>query len=163
PQLATLVQALRHDLQAVPGAWVEDKGLTLTVHMRRVPATEVPTVQYRVRCLVQAAPEARRLTLRPGKAVVEVRPAVPWDKGTAVRWLLEQWQRERPTQRGCPVYIGDDETDEDAFQALGATGLGIVVGCERHHSAAHYAVASPAQVAQFLAVLQALVWPSRRG
>lgn len=163
PQLATLAQALQHGLQGVPGAWVEDKGFTLTVHMRHVPAADVPTVQHRVRRLVQGSPEAWRLTLRTGKAVVEVRPAVSWDKGAAVRWLLEQWQRDRPAQRGYPVYMGDDETDEDVFRALGATGVGIVVDGERQHSAARYAVESPAQVVQFLAVLQALVWPARRG
>ena len=37
PELDTLVQAMTGDLEAIPGAWIEDKGLTLSVHFRRVP------------------------------------------------------------------------------------------------------------------------------
>jgi len=62
-----------------------------------------------------------------------------------------------------PVYIGDDETDEDAFQALGAAGLGILVGCDRLSSAAHYYVESVEQAMQFLAMLSGLTWPTRPG
>jgi trehalose-6-phosphatase len=60
-----------------------------------------------------------------------------------------------------PVYIGDDETDEDAFQALGAAGLGILVGCDRLSSTAHYYVESVEQAMQFLAMLSGLTWPTR--
>jgi trehalose-6-phosphatase len=59
------------------------------------------------------------------------------------------------------VYIGDDETDEDAFQVLGAAGLGILVGCDRLSSAAHYYVESVEQTTQFLAMLSGLTWPAR--
>lgn len=38
PELDALAQAMKGDLEAIPGAWVEDKGLTLSVHFRRVPA-----------------------------------------------------------------------------------------------------------------------------
>lgn len=158
PRLAELAQALRHELKAIPGVWVEDKGLTLTVHVRRVQAASVPTVQQQVLHLVRPALAGRLLTLRTGKAVLEIRPAVTWGKGEAVRWLVERMQRDMPMARGCTMYIGDDETDEDAFQALSTAGLGIVVGCERHHSAASYAVVSTEEVEQFLTVLSTLRW-----
>ena len=58
-----------------------------------------------------------------------------------------------------PVYIGDDETDEDAFRVLSTAGLGILVGSERPYSTAHYCVESVEQTIQFLAVLSGLVWP----
>jgi trehalose-6-phosphatase len=61
-----------------------------------------------------------------------------------------------------PVYIGDDETDEDAFQALGASGLGILVGCDRLASAAHYYIESVEQTTQFLAILSGLTWSVRQ-
>ena len=54
------------------------------------------------------------------------------------------------------IRIGDDETDEDACQALGTAGLGIPVGCDRLSSAAHYYVESVEQTVQCLAILGGL-------
>lgn len=159
PQLAVLAQALRHDLEDLPGVWVEDKSLTLTVHFRNAPAQCIPLVRRRVVRRVRAALEARTLILRTGKAVLEVRPRVPWGKGEAVRWLVAQMRLSMPGTPGLTVYIGDDETDEDAFQVLHPAGLGIVVGSHRLYSTAHYCLASIEQTAQFLAVLGALSWP----
>jgi len=75
-------------------------------------------------------------------AHVEVRPGVRWDKGEAVRWLVERPCGERPATRPLVIYSGDDEPDEDAFRAVHPEGLGIIVGEDRFFSAAHYAVAS---------------------
>jgi trehalose 6-phosphate phosphatase len=161
PQLRTLAQDLRQELETIPGAWVEDKGLTLTVHMRVVPTAYVPLVQRRVLRLLRSALEARTLTIRTGKAVLEVRPAIKWDKGSALRWIVDHMCRSQSASGMFPVYIGDDETDEDAFQALGAAGLGILVGCDRLSSAAHYYVESVEQAMQFLAILSGLTWPMR--
>jgi trehalose-phosphatase len=163
PQVRALAEALQHDLETIPGAWVEDKGLTLTVHVREVPAAYIPLLQRRVVRLLRPALEARMLVLRTGKAVLEVRPAVKWEKGEAVRWLVDYMRQGRPATDVCLVYMGDDETDEDVFRALGPAGLGILVGSERPYSAAHYCVESVEQTIQFLAVLSGLVWPMECG
>jgi trehalose 6-phosphate phosphatase len=159
PELAALAQSLHHHLCAHAGVWVEDKGLTLTVHVRGVPPACRRAVQEQVVRLVRPALETRRFALRTGTAVVEVRPRVRWDKGEAVRWLVERMRGERPATRPLVIYMGDDETDEDAFRVVRREGLGIVVGEDRLFSAAHYAVASVEQTAQFLAVLSGLTWP----
>jgi trehalose-phosphatase len=44
--------------------------------------------------------------------VLELRPPVPFDKGAAVRWILEG----RDVDAG--LYAGDDRTDVDAFDGL---------------------------------------------
>jgi trehalose 6-phosphate phosphatase len=155
PELDGLTQALQRDLEAIPGAWVEDKGLTLSVHVRQVPTTRVAEVEERV--LTHAAPAlgAGLLALRTGKAVLEIRPFVAWDKGEAVRWIAAQVYRNMP-QSLLPMYIGDDDTDEDAFRVLHSDGIGIVVGLTRRRSAAHYYVDSVEAVQRFLAILSAL-------
>jgi len=79
-----------------------------------------------------------------------------WDKGEAVRWIATQVYREMPQARVLPMYIGDDDTDEDAFRVLRSDGIGIVVGRERQQSAAHYYVDSVEAVGRFLAILSAL-------
>ena len=153
PQLRTLAEELQQELETIPGAWVENKGLTLTVHMREVPTLYVSLVQRRVLRFIRPALEARTVVLRTGKAVLEVRPALKWDKGSALRWIVDHMCLSRSASHMCTIYIGDDETDEDAFRALGATGLGILVGCDRLSSAAHYYVESVEQAMQFLAML----------
>jgi trehalose 6-phosphate phosphatase len=160
PDLDALAQAMKGDLQAIPGAWVEDKGLTLSVHFRRVPTASVPEV--RARLLRHAGPgiDAGRLTLRTGKAVLEIRPHIQWSKGEAVRWILEQIRLERPAASVLALYVGDDDTDEDAFRVLAAGGVGIVVGHDRHCSAARYYVESTDEVERLLTVLSTLSWPA---
>src|SRR5437879_10613404 len=86
PQLRTLAQELQQELETIPGAWVEDKGLTLTVHKREVPTAYVPLVQRRVLRCIGPALEARALVLRTGKAVLETRPGSTWGKGRGRRW-----------------------------------------------------------------------------
>ena len=55
--------------------------------------------------------------------VFEIRPTIDWNKGSAVRWLIEQLHLED----ACQVYIGDDLTDEDAFAVL-RDGITVHVG-----------------------------------
>ncbi len=156
PRIQTLAQALRRDLAGIPGVLIEDKGVTLSVHYRRVPTACVPKVQERVRVRAGPAVAAKMLTIRTGKAIVEVRPSVPWDKGEAVRWIVARLRQAEPTVSVLAIYLGDDETDEDAFRVLTSTGIGIVVGGDRHDSAAAYYVESVAEVERFLTRLREL-------
>ena len=53
----------------------------------------------------------------------ELRPDIDWDKGRAVRWLLDAMGRA-PVEA---LFIGDDLTDETVFRALAEQGTSIVV------------------------------------
>jgi trehalose-phosphatase len=79
-----------------------------------------------------------------GKKVFEILPAIDWDKGRAVRWLMQalgiSWSDS------CVVYIGDDTTDEDAFRILRSRGTGILVSKEAKESAAQFFLFSPEEV-----------------
>jgi trehalose 6-phosphate phosphatase len=151
PDLELVLRDLIHALEAIPGAFVEDKGLTLSVHYRQTPADEVP----RVRDVVTAATDGRLSNLRvtEGKMVLEIRPRVDWHKGRAVLFLLEQM---RPPQGAPVLYLGDDRTDEDAFVALGQTGQGegvIVADPVPTDTAARSFLHSPAEVGELFAAL----------
>lgn len=124
PLLEVVIERSASALSRIEGAALEDKGLTLTVHYRRVARPLVEAVRDVVDRAV-AGLEGLRVT--EGKEVLEVRPRVDWHKGRAVEFLLRQFE-------GGPaapvIYIGDDTTDEDAFEAVGARrgGAGIIVG-----------------------------------
>ena len=85
--------------------------------------------------------------------MLELRPPVAADKGTAVAHLLG----ERGLQRG--LYAGDDTTDLDAFAALAGLELGVKVavasteGPPELREAADIVVGGPAEVVQLLALL----------
>lgn len=146
--LADVRDRMRADLEDVPGAWVEDKGLTLSVHYRATPEDRHEDVRTVVR---QATHGREGLRVTDGKRVAEVRPDVDWDKGRALAWLIEAL--------GIPdaspvLYIGDDRTDEDAFRVLRSRGAGILVG-EARSSAASFRIESTDAVAALLERLAA--------
>ena len=92
------------------GIWIEPKGVTGTIHLRAVAEPEA--AEAAVYDLAQQLGAPRGLRVTRGRKVVELRPPVEADKGTAVASLI----RERDL--GGAIYIGDDQTDLDAFRAL---------------------------------------------
>lgn len=90
------------------GAFVEEKGITASVHYRNVPE------EVGERCVAFVRREGERLGLRVtvGRGVVEARPPIRADKGTAARALVEEYRPRRA------LFMGDDTTDLDAFREL---------------------------------------------
>ena len=91
------------------GGFVERKGATLTVHWREAPDTSQAATELSLRAISVAHDTG--LITRPARMAIELRPPLPFDKGSAVRALL----RARPCARS--LYAGDDVTDIDAFAA----------------------------------------------
>ena len=123
PALEAAAHRIQPELARIPGAFLEDKGMTLSIHFRQSPADRHQEVRMAVE---RGAGDGLRVT--SGKMVLEVRPRAEWDKGKAVLFLLDQMRP--PT--GAPVlYLGDDRTDEDAFRALigpGGAHEGVLIG-----------------------------------
>lgn len=144
PALGRVAERLVPVLSALPGAWLEDKGLTLSVHYRLAPPECVPEVREAVRA---AAADDGTLRVTEGKMVLEVRPRTDWHKGRAVEFLLE---RMRPPAGAPVLYLGDDRTDEDAFAVLATRGAGaagvLVSEPLPEHTAATAYLRSPDEV-----------------
>ena len=142
--IASAVDDIADDLADVPGAAVEDKGLTATVHHRRVADEDVPAVTDVVASLVGSRDDVRLTT---GKDVLELRPDVEWDKGAAVERLEADLVPEG--EDWLPMYVGDDTTDEAAFAVLADRGLAVKVGADPATDAP-YRVAGPESVRAML-------------
>lgn len=133
-------------LDGVEGMEIEDKGLTLSVHFRRVNEDMQDWVRDTA---LETATKSRSFTAREGKKVVEVRPRLAWDKGHALKWLL----KEVLPGSTLPIYIGDDVTDEDAFAAI-PEGITIRVGgIPEAGTQAQYVLPDVPSVARFLSWL----------
>jgi len=88
---------------------VEDKGLTVSFHYRGVDDEEA--AREKLERVAEAA-RLEGLLARFGRKVLELRPPIEADKGTAVQALLI----DRGLHRA--LYAGDDTTDLDGFAAL---------------------------------------------
>ncbi|WP_256663775.1 trehalose-phosphatase [Pseudomonas sp. gcc21] len=154
PALDSSERLLRDKLAPIEGALVERKRYAIAVHYRLVADSDIEAVSAAVdAAIAQAAPVLRRAG---GKKIFELRPSLPWDKGKALSWLLSALDLDHPDQV-VPIYLGDDETDEDAFLALRERkGIGILVATEPCVTAAHYRLADTHSVAEFLSRLTQL-------
>lgn len=140
---------LKKKLSGIKGAFVEDKGLSLSVHYRLVDSKGSILVKTIFHEALAYYIVSNKIKIKPGKKVLEVRPALGWDKGKIVLWLLAR-QKFILNGKSCvPVYIGDDVTDEDAFKALRDKGLTVFVG-EHNRSYAEYYLKNTREVAEFL-------------
>ena len=119
------VQArVREDVGGIDGALIEPKKASVAVHYRLVAEDRRPEVHRAVEALL--AEHSHELKVTPGKMVYELQPKLDWDKGRAVLHLVEALGLDR--EDVVPLYLGDDITDEHAFQALDGVGIGIFVG-----------------------------------
>jgi trehalose-phosphatase len=150
--LALLCRRLERALQHLPGAQVENKGLTASVHFRRVAAARAVEVPAAVEGAVRRY--SRTFTLRAGKRVIEILPPTRWNKGTAVRWIAAR----RPP--GLALYCGDDATDEDGFAAF-PEGITVRVGAPAATRAAYHA-SDPGDLRRFLVWVRAVLGGRRR-
>ncbi|PSQ44288.1 trehalose-phosphatase, partial [Halobacteriales archaeon QS_9_68_42] len=138
-------------LAAYPDCRIEDKGVTATVHHRGADADHA-TVRAAVRGALSDEPA---LVATEGRKIVEMRPDVEWHKGEAVCELIDDGER------ASTVYVGDDVTDEDAFEALedrSCWSVGVLVG--DRPSAADYRVHDVDGVCTFLVWLADEVHPA---
>ncbi|OBG57575.1 MULTISPECIES: trehalose-phosphatase [unclassified Mycobacterium] len=151
PVLEAAAGELRERLGSIPGVVVEHKRFGVAVHYRNAGRDRVGEVAAAVR----AAGRRDGLRVTTGREVIELRPDLDWDKGKTLRWVLDHLTEAEPGAR-TPVYLGDDITDEDAFDAVGDGGVPILV---RHYddgdraTAARFALDSPAQAGEFTARL----------
>ncbi len=125
---------------ARPGLLAENKPAGVALHYRLAPDLGADAEAF-----MAGLAERTGLGLQRGKMVVEIRPAGP-DKGGALRDLMAE-----PVFVGArPVFVGDDLTDEHAFEAAAAMGgAGILVGPPRP-TAASWRLAGVAEVALWL-------------
>lgn len=130
-------------------AFIEDKGLGLSVHYRMLNSKDESILKIFFERITKEFTSRNEIRIIVGKKVFEIRPPIDWNKGKAVLWLLKAHEEAMKNQKVVAIYIGDDQTDEDAFEALEKIGVTIHVG-KPQLTAAQYFLESPQEVLQFL-------------
>jgi alpha,alpha-trehalase len=137
---------LRRRFALLDGVRVEHKRYAVAVHYRNA----APGAVREVTATVHTVGQRNGLRVTNGRKVIELQPNIAWDKGKALKWIVRRIAGPDPV---LPIYIGDDLTDEDAFDAVRYDGMGIVV---RHGeqgdrpSSARFALDSPYAVREFI-------------
>lgn len=146
----SMIQSVCERLEArLVDCEIQDKRITATVHYRTVDRedieSQVRSIVETIVADVESAGDDGSTGLRwtPGRNIVEIQPAIDWDKGDAVGRFVRRCPEE------ClPMYVGDDTTDEDVFRAIAPEGIGVHVGS--NETAADYRVAGVEDVTTLL-------------
>jgi trehalose 6-phosphate synthase/phosphatase len=109
---------------AVDGAWIEAKGPTLTYHFRAVPESGRHALALQAHAIINRA----GYQARDAHCAVEARPPIGWDKGRAVLHVLRTRYGPSWSEAVRVIYVGDDQTDEDAFRLLAGLAMTFRVG-----------------------------------
>jgi len=129
-----------------PGLWIEDKDLSLSVHLREIPVRMRPLVRRDLGALSRRLRPAVRLF--HNRLDAELVPHEVSGKGATVTRLLS-----RPDLAGAlPLYFGNDLSDEPAFAAI-REGLAVIVGSSGP-THAHYAIPQQDKLAETLARIE---------
>jgi trehalose-phosphatase len=133
-------QGLENQAESKPGG--------IAVHWRGMP--EAAAAELRGKVMLGWWPLAERglLSLLEFDGGVEMRVTRP-DKGDAVRTILAETGADVPV-----AYLGDDQSDENAFRALGDRGLSVLVRDKLRPTAAQTWLKPPAEVFEFLLAWQ---------
>ncbi|XP_052186464.1 trehalose-phosphate phosphatase A-like isoform X2 [Diospyros lotus] len=153
PMINEVFRSLVAISKEIKGTQVENNKFCVSLHYRNVDEKNWATIAKRVQEILRDYPNLR---LTHGRKVLEVRPVLDWDKGKAVQFLLEALGLSN-CDNVLPIYIGDDQTDEDAFKVLreGNCGFGILVSSVAKESNAGYSLRDTSEVMEFLKALVA--------
>jgi trehalose 6-phosphate phosphatase len=148
PRWAALI-AGRH------GFFLEDKGWALALHARFAAEDEANQVLASARRLADVALEQSAqglFRLLGGHKFLEIGPHLA-HKGLAVAHLLQEY----PWPGAVPLYLGDDDKDEEAFGVIKAHGgIAVVVAEESRETDADLRLASPLAARHWLELFLAL-------
>ncbi|MDP8253360.1 MAG: trehalose-phosphatase [Candidatus Kaelpia aquatica] len=142
PAVKEAIAYFKDKLSSIDGLLVEEKKFSVAVHYRLVDEDKyLNVIEDEVNRVVA---KFKFLRLMHGKKVFEVLPNIYWNKGCAIRWIVDALKLS--FKDNLIVYIGDDTTDEDAFRAIRSRGCSILVAEELRPSAADFWVKNPNSV-----------------
>ena len=147
PAIGILAKELRRAVKPLSGVFIEDKTLSVVLHTRGASKADQLHATTRFTALAEPLLNDGTLRLQRGDYILELLPNIDWAKGDAVRAIIRHVEG-LTKETVWPVYIGDDATDEDAFEEIGGTGL--TIGVTQRVAGASFVIDNPTAVESFL-------------
>ena len=141
-------EALKTALHSLRACGLEPRTETkpggLAVHWRGLSVEERTTIENKIRMLFAPLVEGYGLHLLPFDGGIELR-ASGKTKGDAVTAILSEMGDDF-----AAAYLGDDQTDENAFRAIKGRGLSVLVRPEPRPTMADLWLRPPDELGRFL-------------
>ncbi|HYB40164.1 MAG TPA: trehalose-phosphatase [Candidatus Methylomirabilis sp.] len=145
--VVVLAEQLSENLAPLPGVQVEISEMGVRIHVRGADPSAVPVT-------IAQAEELRRTAVGefrmwPSEGAIDLFPDADWRDACLV-WMQERWRRDHHASPAV-VYLGRDDTDEEAYRALRGHGHAVHVGRPPARSAASSWVVDRAAALELLA------------
>lgn len=138
------------------GYFLEDKDWTLAVHASKARDGQEEAVLAAARAALDSALQAvdpNLFRILGGYKFLEIGPRLA-HKGLTIEYLLAEFA----WPDALPLYVGDDDKDEEAFSVIQAHGgLAVVVAAEARETLADCRLESPQAVHRWLSQLPAML------
>lgn len=122
---------------------IETKPTSLAIHWRGLSLADRAAIEGKVRAAYSDAVSRGELELFQFDGGLEIRSGSR-NKGDAVRTVLHE-----SGENAVAAYLGDDQTDEDAFSAIKEHGLAVLIRTERRPTAADVWLRPPSELIEF--------------
>ena len=143
--------SVKKEFANIEGILIEKKKFSFTLHYRMANKTDGAFVRKTFYKIISENTGKQGIAILKGKKVLELAPNVSWDKGQAALMIIRQLEKT------ClPIYIGDDVTDETAFNALSESGITIRVGFS-NKTAAQYFIRDQREILRFLQYISEMI------
>lgn len=131
------------------GLLLENKHLTLSLHYRLLDKKYVSKFLKEVSKIIYSIKKDNIFSVIRSKTTIEICPKVAWNKGVFADFLVK-YLRDKKHQPLIAFYIGDAQTDEDAFRTL-QKGITVHMGKKKKSSARYFIKAN--EIDKFLSWL----------
>jgi trehalose-phosphatase len=147
------------------GSRINFKKYSVSVHYRTIDPNKVQPLLRSLNCVIAEPLSKGKIVKFHGKKVVELKPPVNWNKGSAIELITRKLHgiKMRNGTRNfvsvkiagqklvLPVFFGDDTTDEFGFETVNSfDGISVLVGKPHQETAAKYWVRSPDKLVELL-------------
>jgi trehalose-phosphatase len=153
PGLDLLKPRWEQIISGLEGFYLEDKGWSLAIHARFADDRAAEDILSAARDAALDCMDDSQFRIMGKGKFLEVSPVLA-NKGAAIEYILERY----PLGDALPVYVGDDDKDEEAFAAVNQLGgISIVVSESERETQAALRLHDPASVREWLISLLAVV------
>lgn len=153
PLISAIIRQLKERLGHINGILIEEKKFSVAAHYRKV--LNIADLQFIEKVVKEIVQEHSELRILLGKKVFEILPNIDWDKGKAVKWIMNALNI--PWQPTTVFYLGDDTTDEYAYRTIITRGTALIVSDNPEKiSTADFQLQSTVEVKEFFEQIMAI-------
>src|SRR3989338_6701196 len=129
--ILNMLARIKDDLEKLvltyPEIIVEERRFAVTFHYKFVSPKKMKELKNKLNTLLKPIKKNPKLVVLRDKETIDIVPRLNWNKGHVASFMYRYF-KNKTKKSLLPIYIGDGQTDEDAFSVLKRSGITIRVG-----------------------------------